>query len=777
MAVDASIVPARHLSRLEPRRVALSALVIALLLIAVVFVAARLTSPSAGVDVQGFDDQVGGAAVTVDPVSADALSSGLLPGDRVVAVLGRSVETWARLLLDPRAERPIIGPADPITLTVERDGRSIDVTIDTAPFDVGAAAAEDWGVLVLTLTTLAVGVYLFARRPEEPAAHALVIAGTAMFVSTIPWALGLQVTDVVTASHFWLYALTAGLVYTLFWSGILHFALAFPRPYPFLARRGPLVAVVYVLPVLAQAALIVVTALATGSAIAMLGAWQIGQGVLQVAVIGLVVTLMGYSYLRVVDPVSRVQLRWVAAAVIVASLSGLLLWFGPELILGTALIPRSAVALFALPFPIALAIAIDHHHLFDLDRVVNRSLVYGGLTVGVLLTYGATVALLGSLIPGDAPYAVILLGAGAVALAALPIRDRLQVHVDRLMYGDRDDPDRALRRLGQRLEASLDPQTVLPTLVAAVAEATRSPYVAVELEHDGETRVEAAHGSQPRDPGGSREIVRLPIVYRGQSIGMLAVALRAADEPFTRADERLLADLARQAGPAVEAVRLTADLRRSREELISTREEERRRLRRDLHDELGPTLAGSLMKVEAARSLLASEPARAGVLLDDLEADARVMIEEIRRMARDLRPPALDELGLVGALRQRTATFDAGSPEHPMRVSLDAPEELPPLPAAVEVAALRISLEALTNAARHSGATCARVSICMEERALVVSIVDDGVGIAPDLPPGVGLVSMRDRADELGGTLTVGTPDGGGTAIMATLPLTVSGPG
>jgi signal transduction histidine kinase len=277
------------------------------------------------------------------------------------------------------------------------------------------------------------------------------------------------------------------------------------------------------------------------------------------------------------------------------------------------------------------------------------------------------------------------------------------------------------------------------------------------------------------DPAGPREPVRVPIVYRGQVIGRLVVAPRGAEESFSRADEQLLADLARQAAPAIEAVRLTQDLRRSREELVATREEERRRLRRDLHDELGPALAGSLMKLGAARSLMASEPARAGKLLTDLESDSRTMIEDIRRIARDLRPPALDELGLLGVLRQRVATFDGGTADHPLSVSLDAPESLPPLPAAVEVAALRIALEGLTNAARHSRATCARIGLGIEDDSLMVWISDDGVGIEPTVEPGVGLTSMRERADELGGSLTVARPDGGGTSVIARLPIAVSG--
>jgi signal transduction histidine kinase len=567
-------------------------------------------------------------------------------------------------------------------------------------------------------------------------------------------------------------------VYSLFWCGVLHFALVFPRPHPLAGGRSRLIAIAYVLPMSAQLALAIGVGLATGRILAAFDAWIGGQAVLQVAVIGASVALMGHSYSRLVDSVSRLQLRWVAAAVGVAAVSGLLLWFGPELILGEPIVPRSAVALLALPFPIALAITVSQHHLFDLDAIVNRSLVYVGLTGGVVVTYALTVALLGRMIPGNAPFAAALLSAGVVAVVALPLRDRLQRSVNRRMYGDRDDPDRALRRLGRRLEASIDPQTVLPTLVDAVADALRSPYVAIELARDGDTdeaRAEAASGVRPVDAGQPRDLVRMPIVYRGRPVGRLVLSPRGPRESFSVVDERLLADLARQAAPAVEAVRLTADLRRSREELVSTREEERRRLRRDLHDELGPAMAGSLMKVAAARRLIASDPARAAMLLDDLEADARGMIDEIRRIAHDLRPPSLDMAGLAGTLRQQVATFDGGTPDRRLRVDLDAPDELPPLPAAVEIAGLRIAMEGLTNAARHSGASTVRISLGVDGDSLVVSVTDDGSGISDSAPIGIGLASMRERADELGGSFRVLAADGGGTAIVARLPLGRSG--
>lgn len=771
MAVNTSIAPARRVPRVDIVRVGLSALVVTLLATSLAFVSYRLVRPSDGTDVGGPGNPFATGAVVVGPSRAYAGPGSLEAGDRVVSLLGRPVEVWAAGLLDPNVARPIIGAGDMVEYVVERGGRTVEVTATATPFDAVAALADEWGVLVLALAVFLVGAYLFARRPAEAAAQALLVTGSGMFASTLPWALGLQLTDITGGMGFWLYAATAGVAYTLFWSGMLHFALVFPRPYPFAFGRRRLIAIAYVVPFGVQLAWIIGTGVASGRVLPALEAWMDAQAVLQVGVIAIAVALVGYSYWRRVDPVSRSQLRWIALAVGLAGLSGLTLWFAPQLIMGEPLIPRSAVALLALPFPVALGLAINRHHLFELDEVLNRSLVYGGLTAGVIVTYAATVALIGGLIPGNAPFAVALLGTGAVAVVALPLHDRLQRSVNRLMYGDRDDPEGALRRLGRRLEASLDPQTVMLTLVDTVADALRSPYVAIELDRDDETRVEAAHGAVPADATGPRDLSEVPIVYRGATVGRLVLSPRAANEPFSPADERLLADLARQAAPAVEAVRLTVDLRRSREELVATREEERRRLRRDLHDELGPTLAGSMMKVGAARNLIVSDPDRASALLAGLEGDVHGMIEEIRRIARDLRPPALDELGLVGVLRMRIASFETGSDDGRLRVAFDAPDDLPALPAAVEVAALRIALEALTNAARHSRASTARIGLAMNGGWLVLAVTDDGIGIADQASPGVGLASMRQRADELGGSFRVEPAEGGGTRVVARLPV------
>jgi signal transduction histidine kinase len=404
---------------------------------------------------------------------------------------------------------------------------------------------------------------------------------------------------------------------------------------------------------------------------------------------------------------------------------------------------------------------------WSVDRILNRSIVYGTLTGGIILTYAASVVLLRALLPGETPYAVALLSTGAGALVALPLRDRLQRIVNRLMYGDRDDPYRAIARLGEQLQTSIGSEDVLEVIVGTVAQALRLPYAAIELADATDDTLTAVHGTRPAD---ATSLLRLLLVYRGDTIGHLLLAPRSPGESFGDADLRLLGDLARQAGPAVQSVRLTADLRRSRERLVTALEEERRRLQRDLHDGLGPTLAGALMKLEAARSRLDRSTGEADRLLGELAEDTRRTIDEVRRLTYDLRPPALDQLGLVGALRERAADFSTARADA-LEIEIVAPTGLPPLPAAVEVAAYRIGLEALTNVTRHSGAGRATLRLELRDGALDVEITDDGRGIGTNGNAGVGHRSMRERAEELGGRLELGQTDRRGTRVHARLPL------
>ncbi len=463
----------------------------------------------------------------------------------------------------------------------------------------------------------------------------------------------------------------------------------------------------------------------------------------------------------------RQQIKWLVFAA-----SAIPTWF-----LVSPLVQRMTPFLFevgeTLAFagvPVAVGISVLKYRLYDIDLVINRTLVYGTLTAIVVGIYVFVVGYLGALLRTD-DLLVSLIATGVVAVLFAPLRNRLQGVINRLLYGERDDPYAALSRLGQRLEATLTPDAVLSTAVKAVAEVLKLPYTAIEFERGGFVyETVAATGEPAKDP------LRLPLVYGGETVGRLVLGRRHGEEDFSSADRRLLDDLARQIGVAVhaarlteEAVRLSDDLQKSRERLVTAREEERRRLRRDLHDGLGPQLASLTMKAEAARDLLESDPDRSNDLLQDITAQAQEAVTDVRRLVYGLRPPALDDLGLLGALKAQATHGDHIG----LRVTLETPDELPVLPAAVEVAAYRIVQEAVTNAARHARARHCTARITPDEQAgvLRLEVTDDGRGIPVGRRAGVGLSSMRERAGELGGSCNIEMLPSGGTSVWAILPL------
>jgi signal transduction histidine kinase len=430
---------------------------------------------------------------------------------------------------------------------------------------------------------------------------------------------------------------------------------------------------------------------------------------------------------------------------------------------------RYVSILALLIVPVFTYIAILKYHLYDIDVVINRTLVYGALSASVVGIYVLTIVALGALFQAQGNLGVSLVATGLVAVLFQPLRSRLQRGVNRLMYGERDDPYAVISRLGRRLEATLAPEAVLPTLVETIAQALKLPYAAILLKEDEEFRTAAAYGS----PRGEPET--LPLEYQREEIGRLVLSPRAPGEGFSDADRSLLEDLARQAEVAVHAVRLTADLQRSRERLVATREEERRRLRRDLHDELAPTLAALGLDAATVGELIATDPKEAAFANEKLRSAIRATVGDVRRLVYDLRPPALDELGLIEAMRQRASRLGVG--DEGFLASVEAPDELPPLPAAVEVACYRIVQEALTNVSRHARASACTVRLaCAEGRVLTIEVTDDGIGL-PDTPGGgVGLSSMRERAAELGGECEIVRSWPSGTRVFARLPFRESLP-
>ena len=332
------------------------------------------------------------------------------------------------------------------------------------------------------------------------------------------------------------------------------------------------------------------------------------------------------------------------------------------------------------------------------------------------------------------------------------------------MYGQRDEPYTVLSRLSARLETSLAPDAVLPAIVETTAQALKLPYAAILLGSGESQALGAEYPDHSEKWKQAVDLIHFPILYQGEALGELVVAPRATGEPFTEPDERLLTDLVRQAGTAIHAVRLTIDLQHAREQLVFALEEERRRLRRDLHDGLGPSLANIAMLTETGRDLYAQDPDQAENILNKAVRQTQEAIEDIRRLVYNLRPPALDELGLIGALRDQICEYENTGIEF----RFTAPDSLPQLPAAVEVAVYRITLEAVNNVVQHAKAKQSFISLALAE-TLDLTIWDDGSGVPLRHHAGVGLQSMRERAAELGGICMIESGEHG-TTIQVKLP-------
>jgi signal transduction histidine kinase len=629
-------------------------------------------------------------------------------------------------------------------------------------FYAGATVAMD---IVFAVGYALVATVIFWRRPKDRvavfASLALLIFGTATFGFTLPALAadhpGLQTP--IALLHF-LGAACFGLFLYLFPDG------------RFVPRWIAAFAVAWIGWQLAEHIFPAWTTHPAG--------WQtLLETLVWLSALGSVIYSQIRRYRHLASPAQRQQIKWVVFGISVAfagflGLDLVLSAFDaspapatPGAVLGYLVGYVFVSYLIMLLVPLTIGVAVLRHHLFDVDLVIKRTLVYGTLTACVVGLYVLVVGSVGLVVQLRGNLVVSLLAVGLVALVLAPLRSRLQQAVNHLLYGQRDEPYAVISRLGQRLESALTPDAVLPAVVRTVQEALKLPYAAIELGHGQAPETVATLGEPVTNP------VRLPLLYGRETVGQLVLGPRAGEQDFTAGERRLLRDLASQIGVAIhamrlgeEAVRLSADLQRSRERLVTAREEERRRLRRDLHDGLGPQLAGLTMTAEAARDAIAGDPAHARALLDGLIEQTQEAVADVRRVVYGLRPPALDAIGLLGALRLHAS-------QHPgLQVSVLTPDELPTLPAAVEVALYRIAAEALSNAEHHANAASCTLRLALDRTAGTVrlEIADDGRGIDSERGTGVGLSSMRERAAELGGTLTVAAGTGGGTVVTAVLP-------
>ncbi len=454
------------------------------------------------------------------------------------------------------------------------------------------------------------------------------------------------------------------------------------------------------------------------------------------------------------DARTRGQVAWLAGAVVV------IVAFEP---LQTALprpVATAGLAFLPLLVPVAVGVAVLRHGLYDIDLLVTRTLAYVLLVAVLVALYLAVVVAASHEVAGGAVQVPALVAAVAVALIADPVRARIQRVVRWWLLGASAEPQRLLADLAQQLGSSPSLRHAPQTVVDTVAAAFRAPYVELlATPDDGPPTVVARAGTEV-----AGHSVTTPVEYGGRVVGALCTG---RDQPAEPRELRALAHVATALGPVLDGWLVTAELQRSRERVVAARESERSRLHRDLHDGLGPTLGGITLAAHAAHNLVRSDLPAAEKVLMRLSELAGQATAEVRRVVDGLRPSALESHGLVEAIRREVHVVDGYPVVH---VTNDPLADLPP---AVEVAAMRIVLEAVTNVRRHANARRCEVRLGLDGQVLTVIVDDDGSGTpaADRGGRGVGLESMAHRASELGGVCRLGVSPLGGTRVLARLPV------
>ncbi len=348
---------------------------------------------------------------------------------------------------------------------------------------------------------------------------------------------------------------------------------------------------------------------------------------------------------------------------------------------------------------------------------------------------------------------------GSALLSAWPVRRWLATRIAHLMEDNGDNAYAMISRLSQQMDAIETANSLLQTVVRLLAETLDVAHVSLTTARDGQS---FAHGAPTATPP-----IRVPLRYNHNVLGTLTVTPRVVGGMPLHVDAQLLGDLARQVSLTLYAAHLSAELQESRRRIVTAHEEGSRQLRRDLHDGLGPALATLTMQADTAREFLRHDPDTAERLLAQLAEQAQSTVAEVRRIVHGLRPPALDDVGLFGALEVLMGSF--ASPTLTVRVEM--PASRPRLSAALEVAVYRIVQEAMTNVVRHAHARHATLTLVCDERRLHLLLCDDGAGLPAQPGAGLGLQSMRARAEELGGILAIQSSPSSGTCISAEFPL------
>ena len=506
----------------------------------------------------------------------------------------------------------------------------------------------------------------------------------------------------------------------------------------------------------------------------------LGWSLFVAAVLGSVVSLDARR--RRADGQRRQQLKWflfgaaiiavqfvLVAALEVAGASGTLVH---------RLVNQFGGAIGLMTMAAAVGIGILRHRLFDIDLVINRALVYGILVVFVTALYLAVVVGLGALVGSGGNVFLSIVATALIAIAFHPVRERVRRFANRLVYGKRATPYEVLGEFAERMGETYAIEQVLPRMARLVGEGTGARRSEVWLrvgeelrseaswpETEGRSRPLALAGDRPPDVPDADRVE--PVLHQGELLGMVTVA-KPRGESVTAAEEKLIAQVASQAGLVLRNVRLIEDLQASRQRLVAAQDEERRRLERNIHDGAQQQLVALTVKMRLVQAMAQKDPAKAAELADQAKSELQDALDDLRDLARGIYPPLLADQGLAAALEAQARKAAVAVEVHPDGAGR--------YPQEVEAGAYFCVLEALQNVAKYAEANHVDVSLRHDGGHLVFEVRDDGKGFDPARTPhGSGLTNMRDRLEALGGSVQILSRPGEGTTVSGRIPVTDGG--
>jgi signal transduction histidine kinase len=478
----------------------------------------------------------------------------------------------------------------------------------------------------------------------------------------------------------------------------------------------------------------------------------------------------------------RQRIKWLAYAAVAVAVLFLIAATGFFTIGATGADPFAATVILQaiiliamLIIPVATGIAMLRHRLFDIDLVISRTVVYGVLAAFVTVMYLGIVVGVGAVVGSRQNLLLSVVATALIALAFQPMRERARRLANRLVYGKRATPYEVMSGFAERMAGTYSLDEVLPRMARIAADGTGAERVEIWVRVGNELRLEASSrpgedrpvladitDGVPSIPGMDRAV---PVIHQEEVLGSIAVAMPRS-EPLAPTGEKLLGDLASQAGLVLRNVRLIEELRASRQRLVTAQDEERRRLERNIHDGAQQQLVALSVKMRLLKMLARRDPGKAEELVDQLQGEAQDALNDLRDLARGIYPPLLADQGLTAALEAQ-----ARKVPFPVRVE---PNGIGRYPAEAEATAYFCVLEALQNAAKYAEASSATVRLGGKDGELVFSVTDDGRGFDPaTTPPGSGLQNMADRLEAMGGTLEVSSRPGAGTTISGSIPVGV----